>query len=638
MATNLYQRGLQAHYEANELPGADGSAVTTFTDLSVYERHLTASTAKPLIKANAINSKKSVIWDGSKNPLVYTGSFRLSCGFMVVKIDGNFDNTYEGVLSSPATYGILTGIGGTALWYDFLYDFYEYRLNDRIYPKTAAPAPISSFGIIFFRFWRPITVDGIQIGQDRGFTDRKFDGEVALLALYDRRMCEGEIRNNIQSIAASYQIALPDVFPYQGTKSDPRAVGKRVLSDGQDEPVTRVKRGGRTLFDLSFAERQQTERKAAAAFWDDRFPEKRFIYRDYENIPPEDTICRIPENSEFKWNGGLTVNNNSYAFQVFESVIAPATAIPGAPVIPEEEGDSIVGDTEAPTTPGSFALDFENVPTTSTVSLLWDESTDNVEVEEYQIQYATNSSFTTGTGAQNFSAPATGGTVTGLASGTAYWFRIRAKDTSGNYSAYSSSVSTSTEEESETYDPVAALGSKLIVYLDAEQIAGADGDPVSTIPNTGTENDWTKILGTVTLAVESGKKAIYVQSGGTIEGGTNSPAQTGTMTLYAVVKAVTDPTENRYWLHTFKFSGIHAVIVGFTDNKFTWYSEGDVMGDADTSAYKLIKVTNKSTATGEWRIGSDGIHASKFRVLIGTNAALSSGEATDLEAWLNTRL
>lgn len=187
------------------------------------------------------------------------------------------------------------------------------------------------------------------------------------------------------------------------------------------------------------------------------------------------------------------------------------------------------------------------------------------------------------------------------------------------------------------YDPIAALGSKVIHSLDPESVSGGDGDPVATIPNPGTENDWSKIDGTVTLSVEGGKKAFYVQTGGRIECGSTTAALTDSCSIYAVVKAVTDPTTNCYWLRTFKFSGSNAVIVGFTDNKFTWFSEGDVMGDADTGEYKLIKVVGRSTALGEWRLGSDLDHAGKFRFFLATNVGLTSGEETDLLAFLNPK-
>lgn len=425
MPTTIFQNGLQLFLEANELAGADGSEVTSFTDLSGNNRHLTASSAKPLINTGAVNSKKSVIWDGTNNPLVYTGDFTFRCGWMVVKVNGAFTGDYQGILSSPENFGILTGIGGSSVLYDFLYDYYEYRKNDRIYPQTDAPAPVDEWAVVYFKFWTNLTVEGIQLGQDRDFTDRKFDGEIALLALYDRDFCEEDVRKNTYSIASSYQIALPDVFPYQGSKDDTMTISKRVLTDGQDEPVVRVKRGARKIFDLHFSQRPQAEMFAAEEWWDEFYPTKRFIYRDYQTIPPVDGVYRFPEDSRFERRGGQTIFSLNYGFQIIESIIQPLTSVPAAPVIPEDP------DAEAPSVPGSFAL-FGYGSTDA--SFTWTESTDDVEVGQYEIQYATDADFEDIVGSRTLNAPAASGSVWGLATETLYFFRIRAKDTSDNYS------------------------------------------------------------------------------------------------------------------------------------------------------------------------------------------------------------
>jgi hypothetical protein len=314
----------------------------------------------------------------------------------------------------------------------------------------------------------------------------------------------------------------------------------------------------------------------------------------------------------------------------------------GNPSTPAYVTVNATNDSEAPTTPTSFVLDTENLPTSSSVGLTWLGSSDNVAVTEYQVQYATNSGFTTGVGTQDFSPVGGPGDdephiVTGLSPSTTYYFRVRAKDAAGNYSSYTSSVNTMTEATG-GYDPVTALGSKLIVYLDAEQISGVDGDPVATIPNTGTENDWSKIDGTVTLSVESGKKAINIAAGGRLQGGSTTPALS-TWTFYAVVKMVTDPTENHYVLLTHIFSGSKAIIVGFVDNKFEYYDTPRTeVGNASTGSYQLIKCTVGTTAAGQWLLAGQLDVAFKVRAVIGCNDSLTGGEESALETWLATKL
>jgi hypothetical protein len=330
MATDIFDTGLQLFVEANETPGAGGSIVSTLTDLSTNGRNMTAASAQPVIESGAINGKKAIVWNGAKNPLKNSDTFHITSGFLVVNIS-DFTN-YNGLLSSLANYGILVGNHHlTDKWFDFGYDYFEYRLNDRIFPDNFASAPVDEWGIVFFRFWRGLMLDGIQLGSDRSFPGRKLNGKVAMMALYDRSWCEQEIRQMFRSIGASYGMSIENVFPYQGSKSDTYGIEKVVLSDGQPEPVLRLKVDTRkTPFDLNFNFRSQDEFRSSRNFWIAHHPLKSFLYRDYAVIPPEDTITRLPERSAFEFRGtnGVSVN---YGFTGVESEELSPGAIPSAP-------------------------------------------------------------------------------------------------------------------------------------------------------------------------------------------------------------------------------------------------------------------------------------------------------------------
>ncbi|WP_431677941.1 carbohydrate binding domain-containing protein [Kitasatospora sp. KL5] len=91
------------------------------------------------------------------------------------------------------------------------------------------------------------------------------------------------------------------------------------------------------------------------------------------------------------------------------------------------------GDTQAPTAPGGLASTGK---TSSTVSLSWNASTDNVGVAGYDVYSGANVvASSTGTSA----------TVTGLAASTAYTFTVKARDAAGNTSAASNSVAVTTD-------------------------------------------------------------------------------------------------------------------------------------------------------------------------------------------------
>ncbi|MBM7567262.1 fibronectin type III domain-containing protein [Paenibacillus sacheonensis] len=92
------------------------------------------------------------------------------------------------------------------------------------------------------------------------------------------------------------------------------------------------------------------------------------------------------------------------------------------------------GDSAAPTAPGSLTSPAK---TSTSVSLAWTASTDNVGVTAYDI-YNGDSLAGSTTGQTNY-------TVTGLTPGTAYGFTVKARDASGNVSPASGSLSVTTE-------------------------------------------------------------------------------------------------------------------------------------------------------------------------------------------------
>ena len=110
-----------------------------------------------------------------------------------------------------------------------------------------------------------------------------------------------------------------------------------------------------------------------------------------------------------------------------------------------------VGDTQAPTAPGSL---IATASSSSQIGLIWTASTDNVGVTGYDIERCAGASCTTfaqiGT---------TSGTTTfadsGLTASTAFRYRVRASDAAGNLSAYSNIASATTSASSDTQAPTA---------------------------------------------------------------------------------------------------------------------------------------------------------------------------------------
>ncbi|MCX5330071.1 MULTISPECIES: carbohydrate binding domain-containing protein [unclassified Streptomyces] len=97
------------------------------------------------------------------------------------------------------------------------------------------------------------------------------------------------------------------------------------------------------------------------------------------------------------------------------------------------DGPGGSSDTQAPTAPASLRSTGK---TSSSVSLAWNASTDNVGVTAYDIYSGSN---------QVLSVSGTSATVSGLSGSTAYTFTVRARDAAGNSSAPSNAVSVTTD-------------------------------------------------------------------------------------------------------------------------------------------------------------------------------------------------
>ncbi|AZS17312.1 fibronectin type III domain-containing protein [Paenibacillus lutimineralis] len=89
-------------------------------------------------------------------------------------------------------------------------------------------------------------------------------------------------------------------------------------------------------------------------------------------------------------------------------------------------------DTQAPSTPANVTV---TGVTSSSVSLSWTASTDNVGVTGYDVYQGANLAL---------SVTGTSATVSGLSAGTAYTFKVAAKDAAGNVSPQSTAVSATT--------------------------------------------------------------------------------------------------------------------------------------------------------------------------------------------------
>lgn len=167
------------------------------------------------------------------------------------------------------------------------------------------------------------------------------------------------------------------------------------------------------------------------------------------------------------WDALLTQSGSHYVFKnrEYNGTLAPGASASfgfvaggtGSPTGCELNGAPCTGsgggggDTQAPSVPDGLRVTGH---TSSSVSLAWDASTDDVGVTGYEV-YQGSSSAATVTG--------TNATVSGLSPSTSYTFTVRARDAAGNLSGFSGSVSATTDASGGGGNP---SGGRFSPYID----------------------------------------------------------------------------------------------------------------------------------------------------------------------------
>ena len=291
----LPKRNLELYIEPDKESGdySDDGDYEIATDYSPHSRDLVTDGNAPIFKTNQQNGKAGISFDGASDPLQNSEQFKVQCGWMVVKFNEDTEfSEYQGLLTDLDASGILVSNNNGTNFFDFLYDsfFYEFRTNDRIYPASDAPAPMNEYKIIFFRFWTPLSVNGIQIGQDRMDATRKANAVITFLALYSKNFCEEGIRSNTQIIADSFGLSLTNVFPLHADKNSNVTGGGifNTYKPPEGAVIAEQIESDKFESELSFSNRRQKDWLDFKGYYIAHFPEIPFIYRDYSVIPPVD--------------------------------------------------------------------------------------------------------------------------------------------------------------------------------------------------------------------------------------------------------------------------------------------------------------------------------------------------------------
>lgn len=289
-------------------------------DFARKNRYLVATSNPPVLTADVINGLPGLYFDGTKNPLKHTGNTLFKHAFILASYDGATFVGYEGLLSGIAANPILVGNQGTA---DFInltlsqYGEYKYLKNYVSSPETSQSAPVSNrIAIIEIAFPPSLFLDGIQIGQDRTFTNRKWRGYFIESLIYSSIKNDSERQKIYSYFAEKFHLwrQTPmglNIFPFRNNHKTPSQSFVNELSSTSISGAhkSRSKSGLIRRFDVPFSGRYQSEFDAGEAFW--YYNRRQCVFEDNAVYPPISYTGRITTPLE---RDPQSINNFGYKF------------------------------------------------------------------------------------------------------------------------------------------------------------------------------------------------------------------------------------------------------------------------------------------------------------------------------------
>lgn len=319
----LPRKDLEAWYQY--VPGQTGNYI--FLDNSGNNRHISASSGnQTYLVANVLNEQAAMYFPGNQSPLVYSGSTPTQHIFCVASFEDATFSGSEGLMSATSTYGLLIGGGaGTTKFYDIPeLAVSSYKKNGVSYANNNMLAPMSQqVSIIEMKLPSAFSLAGVQIGQDRADTGRKWKGYFFEALIYSSAKNDNELKRIYEYFAMRYQIwrknsAGLNIFPFVADRS--RGVD-RELEHYLSEPYSGSKkaliRDIKRELQLPFSVRHQAEFEAAESFHQQHYPLTDFIYEDYKYYPFKPRTLNF--TSSLKEQGSDVSYRFNYAFDAIEA-------------------------------------------------------------------------------------------------------------------------------------------------------------------------------------------------------------------------------------------------------------------------------------------------------------------------------
>lgn len=292
-------------------------------DYSGKNRTITCGAGNaPVLTPNVYNSQPGWYFNGSRDPLAWSGSVTLKHVFILMSLDEATFTTERGVLSGLTAGDILVTNSSGTYFYDLSAD--TYRKSDVVYPAASQSAPVNgAFALVEIVYNAGVSMDGLQVGKQRTLA-RNHKG------YFFEQLGYSGIKNDFERLriyryfAMRYQ-AWPkvasglNVFPFPADRVNGQELDREhYLSEPYDGDLKALVRGDfKSGFECPFTLRIEPEYNAAVAFYKEHYPLTNFILRDYRYIDPRDTQVRF--GSSVKEQGSNVTYRFNYTFDTIQT-------------------------------------------------------------------------------------------------------------------------------------------------------------------------------------------------------------------------------------------------------------------------------------------------------------------------------
>lgn len=191
---------MEAWHQYEPGVSADGAMY----DYSGNDRHLAAASNKPVLTADIANGQPGWYFNGSRNPLKWTGSVTLKHIFIVASFEEEEFPAARGLMSGLTTGNILSTEASGDKFADTGAD--AYSLFGQAKTSAEQTAPIGGqVGIIEVVYADGVAMDGIQLGQKLA-TSERHKGYVLEEVAFSDVLTEFAVMKMYQYFAMRYHI------------------------------------------------------------------------------------------------------------------------------------------------------------------------------------------------------------------------------------------------------------------------------------------------------------------------------------------------------------------------------------------------------------------------------------------------